>query len=168
MIEGKFPQIDESIDVEIDITFDGADRADKNSFCLIKGGGGALLREKLVATRSKRNIMLVDETKLTSPLSGFPLPVEIVQFGYQSTVERLELQGFSGMLRKEEGSDKIAQSDNGNYIFDINLKTAIVEPKATHKILKQTLGVIETGLFCDTASAIYVGKSDGTVQILEK
>lgn len=168
MIEGKINLIDESLTDHVDITFDGADRADPKTFALIKGGGGALLREKLVATRSSKNIMLIDETKLSSPLFDFPLPVEIVKFGHESTIERIKKRNFKGSLRKDEKTGQIVESDNGNYIFDIKLATPIVEPQATHEILKQTLGVIETGLFIDTATQILVGKLDGSVEILER
>ena len=147
MIEGKLELIDESLIDCVDITFDGADRANPETLHLIKGGGGALLREKLVAQRSNRNIMLLDETKLVTPLGDFVLPVEIVEFGYKSTICRIEEIGFNGTLRKKPNSNEIATSDNGNYIFDINLETPIVEPSATHKNLKQVTGVIETGLF---------------------
>lgn len=167
LIQGQIESIDDSLIDSIDITFDGADRVDTQTLCLIKGGGGALLREKLVAKRSKTNMILVDESKLCSPLQGFPLPVEIVEFGHQSTIDRLSDLGFKGELRRKRGSMEIAKSDNGNYIFDITLQGPIKEPHATHLLLKQTLGVIETGLFLDTTTKVYVGQKDGNVKILE-
>ena len=168
MVENKIPLIDESLTVTVDITFDGADRADPMTFCLIKGGGGALLREKLVAKKSKKNIILIDDSKLVTPLYGFPLPIEIVQFGHASTVSRIQKLGYKGKLRTKEGSNQPATSDNGNYIFDIELIEPISDPFATHKSLKELTGVIETGLFLKTATSIYVGKPDGTVQVLER
>lgn len=167
LIQGKIPLIDEALQPLIDLTFDGADRADPKTFYLIKGGGGALLREKLVANRSKENIMLIDESKLTSPLQDFPIPIEIVEFGYKSTIERICSLGYQGQLRTDFLTNKIIRSDNGNYIFDITLTGPLENPLGMHQQLKQTLGVIETGLFLDTATKIYVGKFDGTIKILE-
>ncbi len=167
LIEGKIDCLDESLVDSIDITFDGADRVDSKSLCLIKGGGGALLREKLVAKRSAKNMILIDETKLCSPLQGFPLPVEIVEFGYQSTIDRIYGLGYEGTLRRKRGSMEIVRSDNGNYIFDITLTSPILDPYATHHLLKQTVGVIETGLFLNTVTTVYVGQSNEKVKILE-
>ena len=89
LVNDSIPFVEESLFNEIDITFDGADLIDLKTFHLIKGGGGALLREKIVAAKSKQNIILVDSSKLTSPLKGFPVPIEIVRFGYESTVLRI-------------------------------------------------------------------------------
>lgn len=168
LIAGKIPTIDESLPQTIDITFDGADRVDTTNFFLIKGGGGALLREKLVAKRSKENIVLVDASKIVHPLSNFPLPIEIVPFAYKATIERVEALGYQGTLRINEGHTTPALSDNGHFIFDIDLKAPIENAWKTHTELKQILGVIETGLFLDTATTIYVGNPKGEVTIVEK
>jgi ribose 5-phosphate isomerase A len=167
LLKEKVPLINDSLDLEIDITFDGADRVDTKHFHLIKGGGGALLREKLVAYRSKKNVVLVDETKISSPLSGFPLAVELVPFGYKSTIERLRLLGYEGLLRIGPDKNPVF-SDNQNLIYDISFKGPILDPIQHEKTIKNVLGVIESGLFLNTASVIYIGKSDGTVQIMEK
>ena len=117
LINDSIPFVEESLRTEIDITFDGADRIDLKTFHLIKGGGGALLREKIVAFRSKQNIVLVDSSKVTSPLEGFPVAVEIVRFGYESTILRINELGYNGHLRRK--AHKAVLSDNDNYIFDI-------------------------------------------------
>ncbi len=161
LIGGSIPLIDESLKDEIDITFDGADRIDLKTFHLIKGGGGALLREKLVAAKSKQNIVLVDYSKVTSPLQGFPVALEIVKFGHESTLQRLKKLGYEGKLRK-------SPSDNDNYIYDIDFKGAIENPEKHHTLLKSLLGVIETGLFLNTATKAYIAQKDGTVKIVER
>lgn len=165
MLEGEIPFVSESLTDKIDITFDGADRIDE-SFNLIKGGGGALLREKIVAMRSKQNIVIVDSSKLTTPLEGFPVAVEIVPFGYASTINRLTHLGYAGSLRMEK--NEIVRSDNHNYIYDINFEEPIYEPRKHHEKIKQVLGVIETGLFFDTATIAYVGYPDLNVKKMEK
>ncbi len=151
---------------EIDITFDGADRVDPKTFCLIKGGGGALLREKLVALSSKRNIVLVDHSKVSSPLQGFPVAVEIVPFGWESTVKRINKRGYKGSLRLTQ--NKPFLTDNRNMIFDIDFKGPIIDPVEHHNTLKMITGVIETGLFFDTATELFIGESLGNVTHLAK
>lgn len=166
LVSDHIPLIDEEIRQKIDITFDGADRADLKTFELIKGGGGALLREKLVAASSKQNIVLIDSTKLSSPLEGFPVPVEIVRFGHEATIERINQLGYQGHLRRK--NNEINLSDNDNYIFDITFPGPIKNPSSHHTLLKSTLGVIETGFFLNTATKIYIAYPDGTIKIAEK
>src|SRR4030095_1356809 len=96
----------------IDITIDGADEVDER-WNLIKGGGGALLREKIVASASKQLIIIVDESKLSQHLGSFPLPVEIVKFGFEMTMKKLQKLGAEPVLRKSNG--QAYQTDNGNY-----------------------------------------------------
>jgi len=160
LLRDHFPIVNESLDTEIDITFDGADKIDLKNFCLIKGGGGALLREKLVALRSKKNIVLVDHTKLASPLFDHPLPIEIVQFGYMSTINRLKTLGIKGNLRTHD--NKPVLSDNQNFIFDIDLQAPIDNPSALHEQLKAITGVVETGLFINTGSVAIIGYESKT------
>lgn len=99
----------------IDITIDGADEVD-HAWNLIKGGGGALLREKIVASMSKQLIIIVDESKLVYGLGAFPLPVEIVIFGFEMTMKKLEQLGCNPALRMQNNEPFI--TDNGNYIVD--------------------------------------------------
>ncbi len=166
LVAESIPLIDESLRSEIDITFDGADRIDLKTFHRIKGGGGALLREKIVAARSKQNIVLVDSSKLSSPLEGFPVAVEIVRFGYESTILRINKLGYSGHIRHKDR--KAVFSDNDNYIFDIVFNGPINDPEKHHLRLKNTLGVVETGFFLDTATKVYIGYPDGKFEIKEK
>lgn len=161
MVGNAFSFLDEALGDELDITFDGADRFDPKTFYRIKGGGGALLREKLVALKSKQNVVLVDESKISSPLQGHPVAVEIVSFGYLSTIQRLVRLGYSGKLRE-------ALSDNGNRIFDIEFAKPIEDPISEHQKIKQVAGVIETGFFFNSANIAFVGYQDGRVTKLEK
>ena len=158
--QANIPLSDTSLSEEIDITFDGADRIN-SSFQLIKGGGGALLREKLVALQSKRNVVLVDYTKISTPLSGFPVPIEIVEFGHLSTINRLKKLGYEGSLRKYP-------SDNGNLLFDLTIEPHIEHPIELHEQLKKITGVIETGIFFDTSELALVGYQDLTVRRMNK
>lgn len=152
------------LNIIIDLTVDGADKA-SNDFYLIKGGGGALLREKLTALNSKMNITIVDESKIASPLFGHPLPVEIIPFGYKSTIDRIKSLGFDGNLRQDK---KIYQTDNYNYIFDITLSSPISDPKKLHAQLKEIHGVVETGLFLQSSDIIIIGKNTGNVDVWKK
>ena len=165
LLHGKISLIDPALQNTIDITFDGADEVDAD-FTLIKGGGGALLREKLVATQSKENITLIDESKLVAQLHKHPLPVEIIPFGYESTIKRLEKKGFLGQVRRLS-TGLLCQSDNDNLLYDINLKEPIINPSAMHAELKSILGVVETGLFIKTTHKLLIGRGDGTVTFRE-
>jgi ribose 5-phosphate isomerase A len=165
LLHGKIPLINSALGQYIDITFDGADEIDTD-FNLIKGGGGALLREKIVAFQSKQNIVLVDESKLVAELHKHPLPLEIITFGYKASIKRIQKLGFKGSLRMT-GSNLFALSDNDNLLFDIELEEPITDPQATHDKLKGILGVVETGLFIKTAKKALIGKSDGSVTVRE-
>ena len=166
-ILGTCPEIallDDKLDGPLDLYIDGADEIDPQ-FCMIKGGGKALLREKIVATASRQGmIVIIDESKLSNQLGRHPLPVEIIPFGYKSTIERITKEGFFGTLRI--GNDKEPEkTDNGNYLFDLSFKTPIQEPEKVHTLLKSLLGVVETGLFFNLAKKVIVGRKDGTVEI---
>lgn len=167
LLGNRIPIIDDSLNQEIDMTFDGADRADPSLFQLIKGGGGALLREKLVAKNSKKNIVLVDYTKLTHPLQGFPVATEIVPFGYAATIKRLNKLGYEGSLRLDQHNHPLL-TDNHNFTFDIHFEKPLEDALFHHNQIKSTLGVIDVGLFIDTASVIYAAMEDETVTIIQK
>lgn len=158
------PLYDNQLISHLDLTIDGADEIDpyKN---MIKGGGGALLREKLLAYSSKEMIVLVDDTKLVKHLGTFPLPIEIASFAYQTTLKRLEAHGYQGALRLNPDKKTIYLTDNGNYIFDIQSTTPILDPQTEHKRLKEITGVIETGLFFHVAARMVIGYPDGFVKI---
>ncbi len=147
---------------EIDLTVDGADEVDP-MFNGIKGGGGALLFEKIVASISKKIIWVVDSSKIIKKLGKFPLPVELVSFGYTHTLKRLTEAGFNPSLRMKDG--EISLSDGNNIIADLNLKL-IENPIELEKKLKGFRGVIETGLFINTPNKVIVGEGSN-VKILE-
>jgi ribose 5-phosphate isomerase A len=149
----------------IDLTLDGADEVERGTLNLIKGRGGALLREKIVAAASARMVAVVDETKLVDRLGGHvPLPVEIIPFGWQVTLERLAACGATPTLRYVGGSPFV--TDSGNYIADCVLP-AIADPAALQTELAATTGVVESGLFIGIARAVVIGSRSG-VEILER
>ena len=147
---------------EIDLTVDGADEVDPE-FNGIKGGGGALLYEKIVASISKEIIWVVDSTKLVKRLGKFPLPVEIVTFGHTHTLKRLKDAGYNPSLRVRNG--ELFPSDGNNFIADLELKV-IDNPVELEKKLKILRGVIETGLFVNAPDKVIIGENN-TIKILE-
>ncbi|ANI89446.1 ribose 5-phosphate isomerase A [Arachidicoccus ginsenosidimutans] len=149
---------------ELDITIDGADEVDKD-FNLIKGGGGALLREKIIAYITKHYIIIVDESKVAETLGKFHLPVEVVQFGWQRTFDHLQNLGCVPTLRQKNNQPFI--TDNGNYILDCDFKK-IENPKSLEAAIHEIPGVVEIGLFIDRTNTLIVGHSDGEVEIFEK
>jgi ribose 5-phosphate isomerase A len=147
----------------IDVTIDGADEADKNGN-LIKGGGGALLREKIIAANSKQFIVVVDETKLVDQLGRFLLPVEIVPFAFELTLQKIKELGGQPQIRKKEGKDFI--TDNGNVIADCHFYP-ITDVEGLNSQLHMIPGVVETGLFLHTmVSAIVVGYESGQTDVI--
>lgn len=145
---------------KIDITIDGADEVD-TQLNLIKGGGGAHTREKVVASRSDRVIIIVDEKKLVPQLGKFPLPVEVLPFGWHSTAAVLKALGARVTLREQEGNP--LRTDNGNFILDCNFR-GIDDPATLTEQIKSIVGVVETGLFVGMADLVIVGKKDGSVE----
>lgn len=153
----SFSEID-----KIDITIDGADEVDK-SLNLIKGGGGALLREKIVAAASRQLIIVVDESKLVDCLGAFPLPVEIVRFGYEATVRNLQGLGCKAVLRKNGNGAYI--TDNGNYIVDCHFNS-IDNPSELNYRINMIPGVVDNGLFINMAGRVIVGYNNGEIKEL--
>ena len=148
----------------IDLTIDGADEVHTGTLDLIKGLGGALLREKIVAAASRRMTVIVDESKLSPSLGGVRLPVEIVTFGWQATLARLHDEGADVLVR--QGPDGAPfRTDGGNLIADCAF-TAIDNPAALHARLKAIIGVVETGLFVGMATRVVAGTQAGP-KILE-
>jgi len=143
----------------IDLTIDGADQVERGTLHLIKGRGGALLREKIVAAASARLIIAVDESKLVDRLGGrTPLPVEIVRFGWQTTLDRLVAVGCAPELRRAGGEP--VTTDGGNLIADCALPE-IPDPAALEARLSAVVGVVETGLFIGMAATVVVGGASG-------
>ncbi len=154
------PLIDFSDATRIDLTIDGADEIDP-AFNLIKGGGGALFREKLVAAASLREIIVADETKLKDRLGESPLPVEVVPFGWQYVQLKLEALGCRASLRIRENRTFV--TDNGNHILDCAFG-GIEEPGDLERRIGGICGVVESGLFVGLAHQIVIGKADGTIE----
>jgi ribose 5-phosphate isomerase A len=148
----------------IDLTIDGADEVERGTLHLIKGLGGALLREKIVAAASARMIVVVDDSKLVDRLgSRGPLPVEIVSFGWQSVLDRLAEAGVTPSLRKV-GSEPFV-TDGGNYIADCAIAN-IADPGALEKQLGALIGVVESGLFIALASEIVASGAGGVTTMV--
>ena len=145
---------------QIDLTVDGADEVEGGTLFLIKGHGGALLREKIVAASSKRMVVVADETKIVERLGSLvSVPVEIVQFGWQVTERKLSEIGGNPALRL--GADKKPfVTDGGNYIFDCAFG-AMGNPKEVAHHLDHVVGAVEHGLFLGLAHEVIVGGRDG-------
>lgn len=148
---------------EIDITIDGADEVD-SSLNLIKGGGGALTREKIIAFNSKKVVIIVDDSKIVKALGiDFPLPVEIIKFGWTSTKKSLESFGCLVTLREIIQGEPFI-TDNGNYILDCDFEY-IHNPEQLEKDIKNIPGVVENGLFINLAHQVIVGGKQGIVTL---
>ncbi|MBW0158826.1 ribose-5-phosphate isomerase RpiA [Sedimentimonas flavescens] len=152
----------------LDLTIDGADEFDPE-LNLIKGGGGALLQEKIVATASDQMIVITDAAKEVAQLGAFPLPVEVVPFGWQTTrglieemLSSMDVMGRQTALRLN-GTQPFL-TDEGNYIVDCHLKR-IGNPRQLSLVLNQIPGVVENGLFIDICDKVIIGGADGTVEL---
>ena len=145
----------------IDVTIDGADEFN-NDFQGIKGGGGALLFEKVVANMSKKNIWIVDESKHVEHLGKFPLPVEVIPFGSQAVFVEFAVKGYRPEWRLD-GSERY-KTDSGNYIIDLHLEK-IHDPKSLSDELKLMVGVVEHGLFLDIANLVIKGTKEGIIKL---
>lgn len=144
---------------EIDLTIDGADEVDPN-LNLIKGGGGALLREKVLAQSSSRNVMIVDESKLTPVLgTHWPVPIEVIPFAWRPVANFLKSLGAEPVLRMEN-KEVPYTTDQSNYIIDAHFGP-ISNPDELAFRLAQKAGVVEYGLFLGTASEVIVATSHG-------
>ena len=157
----------ESLDVlgTLDIALDGADEVDSN-LCIVKGGGGCLLREKIVAHAALQFVVMIDFGKQVQRLGAFPLPVEIVPFAWEVTIRRISsclgAAGYvGGRTELRGGAQQPFITDNGNYIVDLSLG-AIRHADALHASLLSIPGVIETGLFLQEADCVVVGRRQGS------
>ena len=143
---------------ELELTLDGADEVDPG-LDLIKGLGGALTREKIVALASKLEIILVDESKLVRMLGErAPVPVEVLRFGWTRTAR--ELEGMGLQPRRREGQAGPYVTDNGNYVLDLHAGP-ISDPRALDTRIRPVTGVVETGLFLGVAGLVLVGAAEG-------
>lgn len=149
---------------QIDVTVDGADEVELGTLYLIKGHGGALLREKIVASTSKRMIVVADETKLVSRLgSVFAVPVEVVRFGWQATEQKLRKIGAKTSLRRNANGEPFG-TDGGNYIIECAFGP-MEKPKEIAHHLDHVIGSVEHGLFLGFASEVLVGGRDGVKRL---
>ncbi|MGT2929563.1 ribose-5-phosphate isomerase RpiA [Streptococcus dentasini] len=146
----------------IDVTVDGADEVDPQ-FNGIKGGGGALLMEKIVATPTKDYIWVVDESKLVDTLGAFKLPVEVVQYGAERLFREFEKKGYKPAFREYDGARFV--TDMKNFIIDLDLGS-IPNPVEFGAELDHQVGIVEHGLFCSLVNRVIVAGKDG-VQVLE-
>ena len=151
----------------LDLTIDGADEFDAD-LNLIKGGGGALLQEKIVATASDQMVVIADAAKGVETLGSFPLPVEVIPFGWQTSkalieemVASLDVMGSQTALRMNGDTPYI--TDEGNYIIDLHLKR-IGNARQLAMVLNQVPGVVENGLFIDICDRVVIGYGDGRVE----
>lgn len=142
---------------EIDLTIDGADEI-SSDYQGIKGGGGAHLFEKMVAVHSKQVMWIVDSSKMVQTLGAFPLPVEVVTFGYQQLFRLFEAKGYQPTLRLDEAGQTYL-TDGGHYIIDLHVGE-IKHPHTLAAWLDSLTGVVEHGLFLDQVNTILVGHKD--------
>jgi ribose 5-phosphate isomerase A len=151
---------------KLDLTIDGADQVDPD-LNLIKGMGGALTKEKIVALASKQNIIVTDETKLTKKLgTNQPVPIEVLPFAIALVESRIKKMKGNPILREGKGKVGPIITDNGNFIVDADFGP-IDAPDKLNSELKLIPGLVETGLFINTADTVYIGASKG-VQKLER
>jgi ribose 5-phosphate isomerase A len=163
--EVGIPLTDFSQQRRIDLTIDGADQIEEGTLNLIKGLGGALLREKIVAEASARMIVVADHTKRVKQLgSATALPVEIVPFGWEIALGKIEALGCAVALRRADGRAFV--TDGGNFVADCRF-TAIPDAAGLQAALKRITGVVETGLFVGLAAQAILGSDDG-VAVLER
>jgi ribose 5-phosphate isomerase len=148
---------------EVDLTIDGADEID-GQLNAIKGGGGALLREKIVASLSKKVVLIVDSTKRVKQLGKFPLPVEIVAFAHKHTLKKFEQAGYPAKIREQDGAFFV--TDGGNYIVDLHLGK-IDDPKGLAESIGRMTGVVDHGLFIGLVHEALLAEN-GDVRIWRK
>lgn len=141
----------------IDLTIDGADEIDDN-FQGIKGGGGAHLWEKIVATNSNKIMWIVDESKMVHQLGQFPLPVEVIPFGSQHVFDELKKRGYKPAFRLVDGHKFL--TDQKNYVIDLHLDR-IGDPFALADELIKMVGVVEHGFFLNMVNTVIVGRANG-------
>ena len=164
---GGIPMLDINLDINkvttLDLTVDGADEIDAQKR-MIKGGGGALLREKIIASISKEMIVIIDESKEVKHLGKCALPVEIIPFAHHATIAQLKKLGYKGKLRKTTKNQPFI-TDNNNYIYDIELHHPCSNPEDDDHKIRNVPGVVTTGFFFNLAGRVIVGFDDGHIEI---
>ncbi|WP_133487811.1 ribose-5-phosphate isomerase RpiA [Aliiroseovarius marinus] len=154
----------------LDVTIDGTDEYDAD-LTLIKGGGGALLHEKLVASASDRMIVIADQSKSVAHLGAFPLPIEVIPFGLQTTratveamLDGMDVLGWEAVVRMIDDTPFV--TDEGNHIIDLHLKR-IGDPRHLALALNQVPAVVENGLFIDICDMVVLGHGDGRIEVTD-
>lgn len=154
----------------LDLTIDGADEFDPE-LALIKGGGAALLQEKIVATASDQMIVIADAAKEVAHLGAFPLPIEVIPFGWQTTKALVEetlvaMDVLNREVTQRMNGDRPLLTDEANYILDLHLGR-IGNPRQLAMVLNQIPGVVENGLFIDICDIVVIGHADGRARVLD-
>ena len=148
----------------LDLTIDGADEID-NDLSLIKGGGGALLREKIIAFNSDELLIIADESKLVDKLGDFKLPIEVSPYEHEVTslriINKLKKIGYEGTIDLRKDDKNIFITDGGNYIYDLSVGL-ISDPNIIEQTLNLIPGVFENGLFIDLTKKVVIGGQEGT------
>ena len=165
-LELKIPIIDLASVPQIDLAIDGADEVDPG-FQLIKGGGACHVREKLVASKAKQLLIVVDETKLVQNLNKvFPLPVEVLPSAWKQVKDKIsEMNGVSSLRMATKKAGPIV-TDQGNLILDVLFNDGIKDPKSIEMSINNIPGVLENGLFVDLTDKVLVGKIENNIPIL--
>ena len=155
----------DEVDV-IDLGIDGADEIDAR-FDMIKGGGGALVREKVVAALARREVIVVDRSKVVERLGvRYPLPVEVVPFARTAVARRIAALGATPTLRLRDAGPLV--TDNGNQILDCRFPGGIADARALEQTLDAIPGVVDTGLFVGLAHVLVIGDEDGRTEVRER
>ena len=150
--------------INLPLTIDGTDEIDTHGQ-MIKGGGGALLQEKIVASASKELIIIADSSKLVSQLGKFPLPVEVIPFGYKQVIQKIIHEGICKKVTLRQKNDQPFITDHHHYILDCEcekIENAVLVNNALHNIP----GVVETGLFINMANKVIAGYEDGKIEVI--
>jgi ribose 5-phosphate isomerase A len=158
--EQQIPLIALDEAVTIDLAVDGADEVSEQ-LQLIKGGGGALLQEKMVADSSDRFVVIADETKFSRHLGKIPVPVEVIPYGWKHVKKKIEKLGCSNAALRHS-NDQVFVTDHGHYIIDCHFGE-INYPATLHSKLNNLPGVVDNGLFINLADATLIGHADGTI-----
>jgi len=163
-IEVGIPLVELSDCTHLDIVIDGADEFDSN-FNLIKGGGAALLREKIVAQESLSMVVVADERKMVDTLGAFPLPIEITPFSHQATIRQLT-RLLDCRVNCRMAGDNPVVTDNGNYIADAHCGPKLNEPEELEVDILKIAGVVQVGLFNNMCDAVVLAKNSGVETII--
>jgi len=148
---------------KLSLTIDGADEIDAAGH-LIKGGGGALLCEKIVAAASDYLLIIADERKLVPALGRFPLPIEVIPFGYRQVQDQLLWSGLFAQVALRQAGGQPFITDQGHYILDCQLQWQLNNPYQLESQLRSITGIVETGLFLEMADEALIGYADGHIE----